>query len=172
MSAPQQDTHEDSGPSKSELKRQALALQDLGKKLLDLNKEQLKQLPLDDLLLETLREYHRISSHEARRRLLQRIGKLLRSADHERIQLGVDRFDASSDAYAQHFQQLEHWRERLITEDSALQEFVALWPECEVQLLRQLIRNARKERAEGKPPAQARKIFRLLRDLAEKPQPL
>ncbi|WP_416885003.1 ribosome biogenesis factor YjgA [Marinospirillum sp.] len=170
MSAPQQDTHEDLGPSKSELKRQALALQELGKKLLDLNKDQLKQLPLDENLRDSLREYHRIKSHEARRRLLQRIGKLLRSAEHEQIQLGVDRFDASSDAYAQHFQQLEHWRERLIVDDSALQEFVALWPECEVQLLRQLIRNARKEREEEKPPAQARKLFRFLRDLAEKPQ--
>jgi ribosome-associated protein len=91
----------------------------------------------------------------------------MRSADHEAIAQAVALFDASSEAYAQHFQQLEHWRERLIEEDTALPEFIEKWPGCEVQKLRQLIRNARKERSEDKPPAQSRKLFRYLRDICE-----
>ena len=74
---------QDLGPSKSELKRQMLALQELGKKLLDLTTTQIKTLKLDEELLDALAEYKRIKSHEARRRQLQRIGKLMRSRDSE-----------------------------------------------------------------------------------------
>jgi len=165
---PYEEQEQDLPPSKSEIKRQMLQLQELGKQLLDLNKKQLQTVPLTEELQEALVEYQRIKSHEARRRQLQRIGKLMRSADHEAIAQAVALFDASSEAYAQHFQQIEHWRERLIEEDSALPEFIETWPACEVQKLRQLIRNARKERSEDKPPAQARKLFRYLREVCEK----
>ncbi|SFC03783.1 ribosome-associated protein [Marinospirillum celere] len=154
-------------PSKSEIKRQMLQLQELGKKLLELNKKQLQSVPLNEELLQALQEHQRIKSHEARRRQLQRIGKLMRSADHQAIQAAVDLFDASSEAYAQHFQQLELWRERLIQDESAVAEFIERWPACDIQKLRQLIRNARKERDAEKPPAQARKLFRYLREVCE-----
>ena len=152
-------------PSKSELKRRMQELQELGQKLLTLNPGQRASLPLTEELQEALVEHGRIKSHEARRRQLQRIGKLMRSADVAAIQKGVELFDASSDAHAQHFQQLELWRERLLNEEAALAEFIDLHPECEAQKLRQLIRNARKEREQDKPPAQARKLFRYLREL-------
>ncbi len=158
---------QDLGPSKSELKRQMLALQEVGKKLLDLTATQLKTLALDEELLEALAEYKRIKSHEARRRQLQRIGKLMRSRDSEKIQAAMDIYDSSSSVHAQHFQNLEYWRDRLIAEDAALAEFVELWPSCEVQLLRQMIRNTRQEAATEKPPATSRKLFRYLRKLAE-----
>ncbi len=158
---------QEAGPSKSELKRQMLELQELGKKILALNNKQRASLPLTEELQAALVEHDRIKSHEARRRQLQRIGKLMRSADAPAIQQAVDLFDASSDAYAQHFQQLEHWRERLLDEEAALAEFINAYPECEVQKLRQLIRNARKERDQNKPPASSRKLFRYLRELAE-----
>lgn len=158
---------QDLPPSKSELKRQMLALQELGKKLLDLTATQLKTLSLDEELLDALAEHKRIKSHEARRRQLQRIGKLMRSRDSESIQAAMDIYDSSSSAHAQHFQNLEYWRDKLIAEDTALAEFVELWPDCEVQLLRQLIRNTRKEAEADKPPASSRKLFRYLRQLAD-----
>lgn len=153
--------------SKSEIKRQMQGLQELGKKLLTLNKNQLQSLPLSEEMHEALKEYQRIKSHEARRRQLQRIGKLIRSTDTEALTRAIDLFDASSEAYAQHFQQLENWRERLLEEDAALAEFVRCWPACEIQKLRQLVRNARKEKEANKPPAQARKLFRYLREVCE-----
>lgn len=158
---------QDLGPSKSELKRQMLALQELGKKLLDLTATQLSTLNLDEELLDALAEHKRIKSHEARRRKLKRIGKLLRHSDSATIQSAVDFYDSSSATHAQHFQNLEYWRDRLIAEDAALAEFIELWPECEVQLLRQLIRNTRKEAAAEKPPASSKKLFRYLRQLAD-----
>lgn len=164
---PDQDQDQEQPLSKSEIKRQMLQLQDLGKKLLELNKKQLQSVPLSEDLQLALNEYHRIKSHEARRRQLQRIGKLMRATDHQAIQQAVDLFDASSEAYAQHFQQLEHWRERLLQEDDALSAFIEQWPECDIQKLRQLVRNARKERDAEKPPAQARKLFRYLREVCE-----
>ncbi|SFX01951.1 ribosome biogenesis factor YjgA [Marinospirillum alkaliphilum] len=162
------ESHEqDELPSKSELKRQMQALQEVGKKLLELNKNQLKTLQLDEELLEALAEYKRISSHEARRRQLQRIGKLMRSRDHEAIQAAMDIYDAGSETHARHFQQLELWRERLLAEDNALVDFMNEWPACEAQKIRQLIRNARQEQAAGKPPTNSRKLFRYLRDLCD-----
>ncbi|GLR63187.1 UPF0307 protein [Marinospirillum insulare] len=158
---------QDLPPSKSELKRQMQALQELGKKLLDLTATQLTTLNLDEELLDALEEHKRIKSHEAKRRHLQRIGKLMRSRDSQKIQAAMDIYDSSSSAHAQHFQNLEYWRDRLIAEDSALAEFVELWPECEVQLVRQLIRNTRKEAAADKPPASSRKLFRYMRKLAD-----
>ncbi len=158
---------QDFGPSKSELKRQMLALQEIGKKLLELTATQLKTLNLDEALLDALAEYKRIKSHEARRRQLQRIGKLMRSRDSDSIKAAMDIYDSSSAAHNQHFQNLEYWRDRLIAEDAALAEFIELWPECEVQLVRQLIRNTRKEAAADKPPASSRKLFRYLRKLAD-----
>lgn len=152
--------------SKSELKRQMQALQELGQKLLDLTPAQLKPLPLNEQLLEALAEYKRIKSHEARRRLLQRIGKLMRSHDHQTIQAGIELYDAGSEAHARHFQQLEQWRERLIEEDAALAELVNQYPKCDIQKIRQLIRTARQEKAAEKPPAASRKLFRYLRELA------
>ena len=158
---------QDNLPSKSELKRQMLALQEIGKKLLEMTPAQIKTLQLDDELLEALAEYKRIKSHEARRRHLQRIGKLMRNRDHAAIQAGMERYDSSSEAHARHFNQLEHWRERLIEDDAALAEFMAAWPACEAQKIRQLIRNTRQERAAEKPPNNARKLFRYLRDICE-----
>lgn len=158
---------QDLPPSRSELKRQMLALQELGKKLLELSETQLKTLSLDDDLLGALAEHKRIKSHEARRRQLQRIGKLMRTRDSETIRAALDIFDSSSTAHAQHFQNLEYWRDRLIADDAAVAEFVELWPECEIQLLRQMIRNTRQEIAAEKPPANSRKLFRYLRKLAD-----
>ena len=165
--APEQSQEDNQPPSKSALKRQMLALQDMGKQLLQLNTKQLESLNLDTEMHAALDEYQRIKSHEAKRRHLQRIGKLLRQRDHDSIKSALEIFDSSSAAHNRHFQQLEYWRDRLIAEDNALEEFINLWPNCEIQLLRQLIRNARQELAAAKPPANSRKLFRYLRELAE-----
>lgn len=158
---------QDFGPSKSELKRQMLALQEVGKSLLELTATQIKTLKLDEELLDALAEYKRIKSHEARRRQLQRIGKLMRSRDSDSIKAAMGIYDSSSAVHNQHFQNLEYWRDRLIADDAAVAEFFELWPDCEIQLLRQMIRNTRQEAAAEKPPASSKKLFRYLRQLAE-----
>ena len=59
---------------------------------------------------------------------------------------------------------LEQWRERLIADDAALTEFASEHAGADLQAMRTLIRNARKEIAESKPPRAQRELFRVLRD--------
>ncbi|PXF31719.1 hypothetical protein WH50_08200 [Pokkaliibacter plantistimulans] len=156
------------GPSKSELKRQSEALQSLGKRLTEMTNEQLTKVPMSDTLAKAILEHKRLKQGEAMRRHLQYIGKLMRSEDNEAIQNVVDRFDAGSQAYVQHFHMLERWRDRLLNEgQDALTELLAEFPEFDIQHLRQLIRNAQREQSAGKPPASARKLFSYIREVVE-----
>ena len=60
------------------------------------------------------------------------------------------------------------WRDRLIEgSDKDLSDLLEQVPDINVQILRQLIRNAKKEAGLGKPPAAARKLFKLLREADE-----
>lgn len=163
-----QDDYEEfeEGPSKSQIKREMKALQEIGAKLLTLNADQIKQLPLSDEMLAAIDESRRIRSHEAQRRHLQYIGKVMRREDTEAISEKIALFDTTSDAYNRQFHMLEHWRDRLIAEgDSVLNALIEEKPETDRQMMRQLIRTAQKELKNEKPPAAARKIFRALREI-------
>lgn len=154
--------------SKTRRKKEMHALQDLGKKLVELNSEQLAKVPLEPELLAAVQECQRLKKGEAIRRQLQYIGRLMRLADAEAIGAAMDRFEAGKQAHDAHFHKLERWRERLINGDSGdLTAFVEAFPETDVQHLRQLVRNAQKEAQQQKPPAAARKLFRYIRELAE-----
>ena len=69
------------GPSKSQLKRDSTALQDLGRELAELGKERLARVPIDEDLRDAVKDYQRFTAHEARRRQLQYIGRLMRNVD-------------------------------------------------------------------------------------------
>lgn len=154
--------------SKSEIKRQMHALQELGRRLCELRPDQQAKVPMSEQLRRGLEESRRITSHIALKRHMQYLGKVLRSEDSDAIKHAVDLFDTSTQAHNQRFHALENWRERLISGDNnTLQSFVESYPECDIQHLRQLIRNAQRERELGKPPAHARKLFRYLRELDE-----
>lgn len=154
------------GPSKTQIKREMKALQEMGAKLLTLNADQIKQLPLSDEMLAAIAESKRIRSHEAQRRHLQYIGKVMRKENTEAIAEKLALFDTTSDAYNRQFHMLEHWRDRLVAEgDPALNALVEQQPKTDRQMMRQLIRTAQKELKDGKPPAAARKIFRNLREI-------
>jgi len=162
------DDDEQLPPSKSQLKREAEALQTLGKRMAELRPDQRDKLPIDGRLRDALDEYNRIKSHGARRRHLQFIGKLMRTADADAIREVVDRFDSASAAHNQLFHEMENWRERLISEgNTTLQAFIAAHPNADIQHLRQLVRNAQRERQQEKPPVNARKLFRYIRELYE-----
>jgi ribosome-associated protein len=100
---------------------------------------------------------------------MQYIGKVMRDVEVEPIdqQLAVIRGESNIAKAA--FHALENWRSRLIESDPALNEWLALHPDTDVQQIRQLIRNARKEAAEMKPPKSSRALFKLLREYSERP---
>ncbi|MFU8797500.1 MAG: ribosome biogenesis factor YjgA [Gammaproteobacteria bacterium] len=77
--------------SKSQIKRDMLALQTLGERLVALNSTQLAKIPLDDTIIAAIHEAHRMRSHGAVRRQLQYIGRLMRSVDPKPIQAALDK---------------------------------------------------------------------------------
>ncbi len=155
--------------SKSVQKRAVEALQDLGAELLACNKATLEKCDLPPQLLAALAEYKRLpNKHGALRRQLQFIGRLMRDLDDEALARIHAQFNRNVDLEKKKFAQLEALRDRLLSGDkAALQDLIDMHPEVNVQLLRQLIRGAQKERDENKPPASSRKLFRLLRTLQE-----
>lgn len=151
-------------PSKSALKREMTDLQALGAELVELSKDQLKKVDLPDDLREAVRDAQRFTQHEAHRRQLQYIGKLMRSVDAAPIQAKLDEWNGSHAEEIARMHRLENWRQRLIDDDAALAELLTLHSEFDVQQLRTLIRNSRKEQLLGKPPKSSRELFRVLRE--------
>ena len=142
-----------------------LELQALGAALAALPESQLKEMHLDEKLLEALFEAKRIKSHEAKRRQMQYVGRLMRDIDAAPIRAALAEIDGGSAQATARHRRLEAWRERLIGDDEALTAFAAEHPGADLQALRALIRNARKEASLGKPPHAYRELFRLLKDL-------
>lgn len=134
-------------PSKSQLKRDMSALQDLGVELLNLPESRVQALDLPDILNDALKQARRITAHGARRRQLQLIGKLMRGIDPEPIREAVAEFKLGRAQDSLLLHQAERWRERLVDDDAALQDFMAEFADLDVQHLRSLLRAARKDRA-------------------------
>ena len=160
------DAPEYDGPSKSQLKREMHALQDLGKRMLDLSNDQLETLPISETLRAAIEESRRIRQNEAKRRHLQYIGKVIRQEDDpEALAKAIDAFDAGSEEHTRRHHLSERWRDRMIAEgDSVVGEFFSYCPTADMQHLRNLARNARKDVEKQKNTGQARKLFRYLRE--------
>ena len=154
--------------SKSEIKRDAEALKDLGTELVELGKNALEKIPLDEDLLAAVELAQKIKK-EGRRRQIQLIGKLLRARDVEPIQTALDKLKNRHNQQVSLFHKLETLRDRLVEEgDDVIPTVLELYPEADRQQLRSLVRNAQKEKAANKPPKSYRQIFQYLRELAEK----
>lgn len=159
--------YEDDGQiSKSELKREAHRHQDLGKRLTELNASKWKELPITETLFNALVENARLKQHEAKRRHMQYIGRLMRDEDVDAIQARIDLFDPSSEAYGRRIRQQELWRTRLVNDANALNAFIEEFPEVDRQALRNLVRNAQKEMSTEppKPGTGYKKLFQFIKD--------
>lgn len=153
--------------SKTKLKREADAAQDIGKKLIGLSKDRLIKLSLPEALFDAVLEAKRLTANGAIRRQLQYLGRLMRDVDSAPIIEQLQAWDGKNTQENARFHTMERWRDRLIAEPTALQEFLVLHPEADIQQLRTLIRNAQKELANSKPPKSSRELFKLIRDLSE-----
>ena len=149
--------------SKTKKKQQVEELQKMGAALIALAPGQLAALALPEELLDAVRAAQRITSHEAHRRQVQFIGRLMRGIDPEPVRAALAEIAGHSAATRARQRRLGQWRERLIADDAALTAFASEYSGIELQGLRALIRNARKEIAESKPPRAQRELFRVLR---------
>ena len=152
--------------SKSQRKREAQALVDLAKDMISMTENRFKKLPLDEELRAEIEFARSIKSHGARKRQLMTVGKMLRRRDNEELLDAVNNIDQKNRQANAKFHHVEAWRDRLIEgSDQVLSELLEQVPGANVQILRQLIRNAKKEISLEKPPASARKLFKLLREM-------
>ena len=152
--------------SKTQIKKEMDDLQKIGQRLVTLNKEQLKKIELSEILLDAILLAQKITSHEAKRRQNQYIGKIMRTLSEEEIELILEYFDVldgKSQQQTQLLHFLENWRQKLLANDDSLTDFLQEYPNTDIQALRNLIRNARKERELHKPPKAFREIFALLK---------
>lgn len=163
----------DFGPSRSEERRDALAVLDLAKRLVEQPEARLQQIPMDEDLRDLVRAAQRITAQIAHKRQVQYLAKHLRREEAEaldaiRAALDHDKADHRREAQALH--QVEYWRDRLVAEgDAALTELLDKHPAADRQHLRQLARNAHQEKLKNKPPHAFRELFRELRDLLSDP---
>ena len=153
-------------PSKSQLKRDAHALQQLGIELLDIPESDWHKLQLPEQLVTALKDAKRMSSRGAHKRQLQLIGKLMRNIEPEPIQQYFEQRRLNARQQARILHQLEDWRDQMITEgDVAIDAYLAEHPKADRQHLRQLVRQAKKEQANAKPPKSSRALFRYIREV-------
>jgi len=139
-------------------------LQALGVALVALPEGMLQAMALDSRLLDAVLEAKRITAHEGKRRQIQYIGRLMRDVDPAPIRARIAELEGSSAQATARHRRLEGWRERLIADDEALTAFATEHPGADLQALRTLIRNARKEASLGKPPHAFRELFRVLKE--------
>jgi ribosome-associated protein len=155
-------------PSKSQRKREMTALQDLGAELIAEPRERVKRVPMPEDVRDAILECQQIKDHEGRRRQLQYVGKKMRSLTEDEVALirkTIDGWKAPSRAETAAMHAMERRRERLLASDDALTELRGQYPDLDVQHMRNLIRNARREQAENKPPKAYREIFQILKQL-------
>ena len=159
--------------SRTDLKRESTELQKLGEELLTLRADLLERLDISDKFKDAIIEAKRITNFEGKRRQMQYIGKLMRQldplvVDTVREAIKEQTYGSNADKLALH--QAETWRDRLVVEEDAAAQWINLNPGTDVQQLRALIRQARKDAKPEKPGAAVRhgrayrEIFQLVRE--------
>jgi ribosome-associated protein len=150
--------------SKSEKKREYLALQALGEQLVALSEEQLREMQLDERLFDAVTAAATIKARGALRRQHQLIGKLMRSVDPEPIRAALQSLRRQETADKERFRQAERWRDRIVKEgQTGLNEFFeASGRPCEE--LESLLQRYLDSRTDTERKALRRKMFRKVRE--------
>ena len=161
-------------PSKTRRKKAMHELQALGDELVALSEHQLHTMQLEPELMEAVRAARGMTKHEARRRQLQFIGRLMREVDPAPIREQLAVWHGQSKAATQSLHDVERWRTLLLEDESALTTFADRYgAAAQLQPLRACLREVRREQAaagqEGQRPGRHfRQLFRLIREAIEK----
>jgi len=158
---------EDDFISKSRRKRQMKDLQDVGAALVKLSREQLARIDMPESLREAVEACKGITKHEARRRQVQYIGRIMRDVDAGPIAEQLAEIEAPSKRQAALFHVAERWRADLLEQPDAIARFVKEFPEADPHRLRSLAEEAREERRASKPPRRYRELFHVLNALLQ-----
>ncbi len=157
-------------PSKTQMKNQMDALQDLGTRLIGVSKEKLLQLDLPERLFDAVMDAKKITANGATARQKQFIGKQMRNLNDAHIELIKEKFlawDGLSKTETTKLHLVEYWRDTLLAKDEALQDYLREVPSLtpdQLQAMRTAMRQARKDVAANKPPKNARVLFQLIKE--------
>lgn len=150
-------------PTKGELKRQALAVQDLADRLIDAPEIVLAGLDLPEKLADAVELARRITSHAALVRQRQFVAKLMRGIDPEPVRAALEAQADAARQDAARFRRAERWRDRLVDGgQAAVAEFTAEYPAVDGAELARLVAAAVAERRDGRSPGAGRKLFRFV----------
>ena len=153
--------------SKTRRKREARNLQDVGAALVALSQEQLGRLALPERLLDAVIACKTITKHEARRRQIQYIGRLMRDVDSAPIAEQLRAIESPSKRDTALLHLAEKWREDFLADDEAIARFSREFPEADQDHLRNLVRGAQEEKRASKPPKKYRELFHAVNDLIQ-----
>jgi ribosome-associated protein len=159
--------------SKTDMKKASDRLQTLGENLLTLGQSVIARLVaeehLPEKLVDAVNDAKRITNFEGRRRQMQFIGKLMRKLDEANvaaIEAALDELRRPSAAATIVLHQAEQWRDRLLADDDAFTQWLELDPQADVQPLRALIRQARKDvQAVSERPGEAQRHSKAYREI-------
>ena len=155
--------------SKSQRKRDADSIRDLGARLAELSSKDLASIELPEDVQSAIEELSRIKSNSARKRQLGFLAKRLRNVDVQPMEDGLERISQRARASTMGLHLVERWRDRLLGDTEgesardALTAFMNDYPTVDRQQIRQLQAQALKERKINRPPAAARALFKLVR---------
>lgn len=157
-------------PSKSELKRRQLSVQDLIAQIISLPQLQIEALPAEDNCLRQLKIAAAMSPSSALNRQIRHIAKLV-SKQPGLITAFTDIIEntqAQKQEQAAQLHELEYWRNRILQgSDTEVFEFSQQFNHPDPQQLRQLRREYQKadsgeQKGKDKQKEIARKLFKLL----------
>jgi len=151
--------------SKTRRKHAMLALQQLGVRLTELSSSRLSELALPERLADAIASARSLSGHEARRRQMQYVGRLMRDIDPAPIEAALARWAQAPNAEKARLADVERWRERLLHEPAALDALCTAQPTADRTALQDLVARAASERSRGSPPHAFRELFRALNSL-------
>ena len=159
-------TEDENSISKSQKKRDMLALQDMGEELVQLSLDSIKKLDLPELLLSAVLEAKRIptSKHGGFKRQMQYIGKVMRNVDAAAIAEQLEAMTAPNKKQTALHHLAERWRERLLEDATAIGGFLNEFPEADRAALEQHIHATKDEKAKSKPPKHFRLLYQVLHD--------
>jgi ribosome-associated protein len=153
--------------SKTRRKRQARDLQDLGAALTRLREDQLARLELPDDLRQAVLECRRMTKHEAIRRQMQYLGRMMRSLDAEPIAAQLEALHAPSHQETALFHRAERWRTDIMADPAAADRFAHDFPGADAGRLRELAAAAARERGAAAPPQRERELFRMINTIMQ-----
>ena len=157
--------HTEDEKSKSQRKRELLALQEFGRDLTKLSEKYLTRLPLTEALRQEIRNARKMN-RRALQRQLRYIGSLLPNEDIPSVRQALHELLHPVRQGIAENHKLENWRDTLLSGgDSELNAALARFSNADQEHLRRLVRDAKKEKTANTVPKSARLLFKYLRDL-------